>query len=273
MTFRTSGSVRLQGREVGLIAVSAALRELEQSAGYQREQLNKARAGYEDLLRRRNARLPIAKQKELMRLFHDLEVWDNLWFQNVRIIKNPLDLWMMQQIIYEVRPDFIIETGAWYGGSALYWAFVLEGMGFTSSRVFTIDVNDHTRAARTNRLWKKYIRFFHGSSTDPAIVGEIARIVRGRKVLVTLDSDHSMRHVLQELKMYAPLVSPGSYIVVEDTHYDAIPTRPEEGPGPMAAVRTFLASAEGADFEQDLSREALILTFNPGGWLRRKQGR
>ena len=270
VTFETSGPVQLGGRPVGLIAVSAALRELEQSAGYKQQQLEKARAGYEELLRRRHARLPIEKQKELMRLFHDLGVWDHLWFQDVRIIKNPLDLWMMQQIIYEVQPDFVIETGAWYGGSALYWAFVLEGMGLTSSRVFTIDVNDHTAAARAHRLWKKYVRFFHGSSLDPAISGEIARLVRGKKVLVTLDSDHSMRHVLRELKTYAPLVSPGSYIVVEDTHYDAVPTRPEQGPGPMAAVQAFLASPEGAGFEQDLAREALILTFNPGGWLRRK---
>jgi cephalosporin hydroxylase len=119
-------------------------------------------------------------------------------------------------------------------------------------------------------LWKKYVDFYHGSSTDPAIVARIAAKAQGRKVLVTLDSDHSMKRVLEELPMYAPLVSRGSYLIVEDTHLDGVPTHPEQGAGPMAAVRQFLSENAGRDFTQDLSREAMLMTFNPGGWLRRK---
>ena len=123
---------------------------------------------------------------------------------------------------------------------------------------------DHYRAIRPA------VEFLPGSSTDPALVARIARRVQGRKTLVTLDSDHSMRHVLQELRMYSPLVSSGSYLVVEDTHYDGVPTQPDFGPGPTAAVRRFLAEGGSRDFEPDLTREALVMTFNPGGWLRRK---
>ena len=73
------------------------------------------------------------------------------------------------------------------------------------------------------------------------------------------------------LRMYSPMVSPGSYIVVEDTHYDSVPIYPHFGPGPMAAVNKFLAEGGSDLFEQDFSREAMVMTFNPGGWLRRKK--
>jgi cephalosporin hydroxylase len=112
------------------------------------------------------------------------------------------------------------------------------------------------------------VEFSLGSSTDPAIVSKFAERVKNSRTLVNLDSDHSMHHVLNELRAYAPLVSPGSYIAVEDTHLDGVPTHPEQGAGPMAAVLQFLA--ENREFEQDFSREAMVMTSYPGGWLRRK---
>jgi len=114
------------------------------------------------------------------------------------------------------------------------------------------------------------VTFYLGSSTDNAIVSKIAERVKGKKVIVTLDSDHSMNHVLEEMKMYAPMVNHGSYLVVEDTHMDGVPTQPNFGPGPMAAVRKYLADGGSKDFEQDLTREAYVMTFQPGGWLKRK---
>jgi cephalosporin hydroxylase len=177
---------------------------------------------------------------------------------------------MMQQIMYELQPDFVVETGTFQGGSALYWAHTLNGLGLQNSRVLTVDISDYTKGAADHPLWKKYVTFYLGSSTDPSIVSQIAQKVKGKKVIVTLDSDHTMNHVLQELKMYAPLVNRGSYLVVEDTHMDGVPTAPDFGPGPLAAVRKFLADGGSKDFEQDLTREAYVMTFNPGGWLRRK---
>jgi cephalosporin hydroxylase len=258
-------------RVQGLIAVSVGLKEYEQTAEFRDGEMVKSRQAYEEVLKQRNLQLPIEKQKELMRLFHDLPIWESMRFQNVKIIKNPLDLWMLQQIAFEVRPDFVIETGTWYGGSALYWAHTLNGMGLENARVLTMDIQDLTKeGASSNPLWKKYVEFFLASSTDPKLVAKFAQRVRNQRVIVNLDSDHSMPHVLQELRMYGPLVSPGSYIAVEDTHLDGVPTHPEEGPGPMAAVVRFLAEDAGKNFEQDFSREAMVMTSYPGGFLRRK---
>ena len=232
----------------------------------------KSRAAYAKVLQQRNLQLSVEKQREIMKLFHDLPIWDSLWFQNVRIIKNPLDLWMLQQVAYEVQPDFIVETGTWYGGSALWWSQTLSGMGLDSARVLTVDIQDLTgQGASSHPLWKKHVDFFLGSSTDPRIVAKIADRVRNRRVIVNLDSDHSMQHVLNELRLYAPMVNPGSYIAVEDTHLDGVPTHPEQGPGPMAAVLRFLSEPAGKDFEQDFTREAMVMTSYPGGWLRRNK--
>ncbi len=256
--------------ERSLIVVSAGLKEYEFTKEYLTEQARLAREGYLKIIEQRNLKLGLKKQNELMRLFHDLGIWDNMRFLGVKIIKNPLDLWMMQEVIYEVRPDFIIETGTMRGGSALYWAHTLNGMGLTNSRVLTIDIQDMVQDAIHVPLWHQYVEFFHAGSTDADLVTQISERVKGKKVLVVLDSDHHMHHVRQELRMYSPMVSPGSYIVVEDTHYDSVPIYPHFGPGPMAAVNAFLAEGGGDLFEQDFSREAMVMTFNPGGWLRRK---
>jgi cephalosporin hydroxylase len=259
-----------KNRDIGMIALNVALMELEGTTAYKELKSRFAREGYGKIVQQRNLRLPPADELELMKLFHQLPVWENLWFHNVRLIKNPLDLWMMQQVIYEVQPDFIIETGTWRGGSALYWASVLESMGLEKSRVLTVDIQDSTQQASRDQLWKKYVDFYLGSSTDPEIVSAMASRVKGHKTIVTLDSDHAMQHVLRELRMYSPMISRGSYLVVEDTHMDGVPTHPEEGPGPLAATLEFLKDGGDKEFEPDFSREKMVMTFNPGGWLRRK---
>ena len=258
------------GGTQGIIMVSAELIVDEDKSLSRETAVNLALQGYERLLTERKQQLPLEKQREMMKLFHDIPVWRNMWFQNVRIEKNPLDLWMMQQLIYEVQPEFIIETGTWRGGSALYWAYTLNGMGLEKSRVITIDIQDLNGNAAANPLWKKYVTFMKGSSTDEKITAEVQKLVAGRKTLVVLDSDHSMKHVLNELRAYAPMVTPSSYLVVEDTHIDGVPTQKDFGPGPLAAVQAFLAEPTGKGFTQDLAREAMIMTFNPGGWLRKK---
>jgi cephalosporin hydroxylase len=135
-----------------------------------------------------------------------------------------------------------------------------------------VDIQDLTgQGASSNPLWKQYVEFTQGSSTDPKIVDKFVKRTANARVIVNLDSDHSMHHVLNELRMYAPMVKAGGYIAVEDTHLDGVPTHPEQGPGPMAAVRQFLSEPAGTDFEQDSSREAMVMTSYPGGFLRRKR--
>lgn len=211
-----------------------------------------------------------AQDTSLKRLFHEAHIWDNLQFLGVPVLKNPLDLWMVQDLIHRIRPDFIVETGTFRGGSALFWAHTLDGMGLRESRVLTVDIADYTLAAAPQPLWRRYVDFYLGSSTGENVVRRIAERVQGKKVIVMLDSNHEAAHVLAELKAYAPMVSRGSYLIVEDTHMDGVPTQPGFGPGPFAAATEFLRTGGGRDFERDFAPESFGASFNPGGWLRRK---
>jgi cephalosporin hydroxylase len=230
------------------------------------------RSAFADIAARRNVKMPVEKQRELGRLFHELDIWQNLWYLGIRIEKNPCDLWMMQQLLYEVKPDYLVEAGTFRGGSALYFAHILEGLGLKDSKVLTIDIRNLCQEAAKQPLWKRRVEFIEGSSTDPRVAETIRKRTQGKKVLVVLDSVHERGHVLKELGFYAPLVPPGSYVVVEDTNSDGLSLF-SNGGGPLAAVRDFLATAEGKHFSQDFSREALVLTFNPGGWLKRVEGK
>lgn len=201
-----------------------------------------------------------------------LEVWTrkvgiygkNRWL-GVQTLQNPLDAWVTQEVIARVRPDVIVETGTWKGGSAPYWAMVLEQVQ-PKGRVITIDVEDRTADAQKLGVWKRRIDFLLGSSTDPEILAEVKRRTAGKRVLVILDSLHSYEHVLAELRLYAPLVSRGSYLIVQDTGL----WRPAENPDkPWAsdAVKEFLA--ENDTFAIDKTRERFMITNNPDGYLLR----
>ncbi|MBL8291843.1 MAG: class I SAM-dependent methyltransferase [Bryobacterales bacterium] len=258
------------GQPFGLIVVDIKLRVDEEKSLSPATAVKMARQDYRRLIAERRLKMSDEKRRELQRLFHDLPVWSHTWFDNMRIEKTPLDLWMVRQVLYEVRPEMIVETGTWRGGSALYWAQTLDSLGLHNSRVVTVDLQNITANAASHPLWKKYVRFLQGSSTDQTIVAKIAAMTAGRRTVVMLDSDHSMKHVLDELHAYAPMVSSGSYLIVEDTHLDGVPTNPGFGPGPTAAVKAFLAEPASRDFFVDEDREAMIITFNPGGWLRKR---
>jgi cephalosporin hydroxylase len=184
------------------------------------------------------------------------------WWRGQRVIKCPLDLWIYQELIHELKPDLIIETGTMYGGSAFYLASILDMAG--KGEVLTIDRNE-----REGRPQHPRITYLTGSSSDPKIVDEAKRRAEGKQtVIVLLDSNHKAFHVLDELRAYHSLVTPGSYLVVEDTNINGHPVEPTFGPGPMEALEEFLQ--ENDDFEIDLERQKYLLTFNPSGWLRKK---
>ena len=173
----------------------------------------------------------------------------------------PLDLWVYQEIIFEVRPDIIVECGTCEGGSALFLASMCDLV--KNGRIISIDIDPGA-----SRPKHKRVRYMLGSSTDPEIVGRVRREVRPRdSVMVILDSDHSKEHVLGELRAYAPMITTGSYIIVEDTNVNGNPIYADFGPGPMEAVDEFLSEHGG--FEIDRSREKFLMGFNPRGWLRR----
>jgi cephalosporin hydroxylase len=134
-------------------------------------------------------------------------------------------------------------------------------------RVITIDIEDESAEARELPISRRRVNYLIGSSTDPKIVEEVQRQVAGKRVLVILDSARYTDHVLDELRAYAPLVPRGSYIIVQDTAMNGHPTAPDYGPGPYEAVEAFLAETE--DFVADRSRERLMMTSNPTGFLKR----
>jgi len=200
------------------------------------------------------------------RLYYDSELvggtWGDTHWLGVHVGKTPPDLWTYQEIVVETRPDLIIETGTFKGGSALFFASLFDLLG--RGEIVTIDVDD-----REGRPAHDRITYLHGSSTDPEIVARMqSRAGEADRVMVVLDSDHRDQHVLDELRAYCGLVSQGCYLVVEDTNINGHPVVPEFGPGPGEALDVFLA--ENDDFVVDESREKFLLTFNPGGYLRRR---
>jgi cephalosporin hydroxylase len=224
---------------------------------------------------RRNAarakRPPALARQSLIDEFHKLfystpSTWANSRWLGVRTAQNPNDVWLTQEIIFEVKPDVIVEAGTAYGGSAALWAMIQDQVN-PAGRVVTIDIKPAVDLAALPPIGRKKVDFLVGSSTDPKIVEEVRRRVRGKRVMVTLDSDHRKSHVLAELEAYAPMVTQGSYIIVQDTCVNGHPVRPDYGPGPMEAVEEFLAS--DSRFEADRSREHLLFTFHPKGYLKR----
>jgi len=195
-----------------------------------------------------------------LRLFEDRAFGTTNWL-GVPIWKEPADLWTYQHIIHETRPDLIIETGTLFGGSALYLATLCDLIDH--GRVMSIDIQ-HLAAKPPEHPRVQYLL---GSSIAPKVVGECKSAAQtADAVLVILDSDHRYSHVIQELRTYGELVTPGSYIIVEDTMFDFTAST-DFGSGPAAAVAEYLR--ESSNFEIDRNRERYLVTQNPGGYLRR----
>lgn len=230
-------------------------------------------AGLASLEERMRQRLLSLAWRPVASVFHSLAyslgVWNRTRWMGVPILKLPSDLWLYHEVIWETRPDLIIETGTNRGGSALFFANHFDLMG-TAGRVITVDIERCPEGYPSHPR----IEFLTASSTAPETLAAIRSQIRPPdRVMVILDSDHSEKHVREELRLYSPLVSPGCYLVVEDTNVNGHPVRREFGPGPMEALQHFLASDSGAGFESDRSKDREFgFTFHPRGWLRRVSG-
>jgi cephalosporin hydroxylase len=192
--------------------------------------------------------------------------WSRNTWLGISTQQNPNDAWVTQEILYEVKPDVVFEAGTAAGGSAILWATILEQFN-PDARVVTVDIVNSSREARKLPIAKRRVDFLVGSSTEPRIVAEVRRLVGGKRALVILDSDHAQHHVARELDLYADLVSVGSYLIVQDTNVNGHPVFPEHGPGPWEAVEAFLE--RNPQFEVDRSRERLLFTMHPRGYLKR----
>lgn len=180
--------------------------------------------------------------------------------------QQPNDAWITQEIISETRPEVIVECGRLGGGSTIMWAHLLEILEI-DGLVVSIELRDVPLGVEDRSIWKRRVWPITGrSSVDEEVVEEVRRLSEGRRTMVILDSDHSQAHVEKELAAYAPLVSPGCYMIVQDGFVSMVD--PDHGPGPYEATQTFLAGDER--FEVDHGRERLIHTLNPSGFLRRR---
>jgi cephalosporin hydroxylase len=207
------------------------------------------------------------------------------------IIQYPQDIVAMQELVWQIKPDLIIETGIAHGGSLILSASMLALLDYCDAveegrpldhrsggrRVLgvDIDIRSHNRAAIEAHPLAHKIDMIQGSSIDPDVIAEIrARAKDRHRILVCLDSNHTHAHVLAELEAYAPLVTPGSYCIVFDTVIEdrpagSFPGRPwDKGNNPKTAVREFLKTHP--EFEVDKTIEnKLLITVAPDGYLKR----
>lgn len=206
--------------------------------------------------------------KTFHELFYDGNCWQHVKWMGHHILKTPMDILIYQEIIFNSKPDVIIETGTRWGGSAFFMAQMCDLVG--NGEIVTVDI-----APFPDRPEHPRITYLNGSSISQEIFSQMAEKAAGKSTMVILDSAHITSHVLAEMNLYADLVTPGNYMIVEDTNVNGHPVSPnytEEGfdevGGPMESVAQFMTTRD--DFVIDSQKHKFLLTFNPNGYLRRK---
>ncbi|MFH1619523.1 MAG: CmcI family methyltransferase [bacterium] len=197
------------------------------------------------------------------------------------IIQLPEDMIRIQEVLYRIKPDVIIETGVAHGGSLIYYAGLCKAMGKGRIIGVDIEIRPHNRQALENHELFPYITLIEGSSTDKAIVDQVRALIKpDETALVILDSNHAKQHVLDELNAYHALVTPGSYIVATDGIMKDLHDTPRGKPdwitdNPTAAAAEFAQKHPEFILEQPswLFNESELtenITHWPGAWIRRK---
>lgn len=190
------------------------------------------------------------------------------------IIQYPQDMIAMQELIWQLKPDLIIETGIAHGGSLIYYASLLELIGNGEVLGIDIDIREHNRREIEAHPMFKRIKMMQGSAIDESLVSEVAKHTEGKQtVMVCLDSNHTHEHVLRELELYSPFVTEGSYLVVFDTIVEDMPKgaydRPwDVGNNPKTAVRAFLKTTDAFEIDRQIDNK-LLISVAPEGYLKR----
>jgi cephalosporin hydroxylase len=191
------------------------------------------------------------------------------------VIQIPQDLMALQEIIWSIQPDVIVETGIAHGGSLIFYASMLELIGKGTVIGIDIDIRAHNRVEIEKHPLFKRITMIEGSSISQDVIHEVQSLIENTAtVMVCLDSNHTHDHVLRELELYAPLVSPGSYCVVFDTGIEDLPPhmiidRPwGSGNNPKTAVWKFLETNDHFIIDKDIETK-ILLTSAPDGYLKR----
>lgn len=193
------------------------------------------------------------------------------------VIQYPQDILAMQELIWDIKPDLIIETGIAHGGSLIFYASMLELIGKGEVLGIDIDIREHNRKEIEQHPMFKRITMMQGSSIAPEMVEKVKAFAKDKAVImVVLDSNHTHEHVLEELKAYAPLVTVGSYAVVFDTIVEHLPEdylpghkRPWGiGDNPLTAVKAYLAEDKNFEIDQAINNK-LLISVAPDGYLKR----
>ncbi len=191
------------------------------------------------------------------------------------IIQFPQDIIVLQEIIWNVKPDLVIETGIAHGGSIIFYASLLELIG-KNGLVIGIDndIREHNRAEIEKHSMYKRIKMIEGSSIDKKVVDKVYEQAKDKKnIMVILDSNHDHEHVLNELNLYSSLVTKGSYLVVLDTVIEDMPenffkNRPwGKGNNPKTAVWEFLKRTNRFEIDKEIE-DKLLITVAPDGYLK-----
>lgn len=191
------------------------------------------------------------------------------------IIQYPQDIVAMQEIIWRVKPELIIETGVAHGGGLIFYASMLELIGGAGQVVgIDVDIRQHNRTEIERHPMARRILMIEGSSTDRQVIDRVHAAARGKsRVMIVLDSNHTHQHVLDELEAYSPLVPRGSYAVVFDTVIEdmpqgSFPDRPwDKGNNPRTAVQEFLKRNSRFAIDEEIQSK-LLITVAPGGYLK-----
>jgi cephalosporin hydroxylase len=190
------------------------------------------------------------------------------------IIQMPPDIVATQEIIWACRPQLIVETGIARGGSAILSSSILELIGEGRVVAIDIDIRAHNREAIEAHPLSRRVDLIEGSSVDPAVVAEVAELAAAaERVMVILDSNHTHEHVLAELDAYAPMVTPGQFLIVADTAIEHIPVqdhRPRPwapGNSPASALNDYVARFPRFAADPHINAK-LLMTSSPGGYLR-----
>jgi cephalosporin hydroxylase len=192
------------------------------------------------------------------------------------VIQYPQDMMAMQEIIWDIQPDLIIETGIAHGGSLIYYASLLELIGNGEVLGIDIDIREHNRKEIEDHKMFKRIKMIQGSSIAGETIEQVKKYADGKqKIIVVLDSNHTHDHVMRELELYSPFVGPGSYIVVFDTIVEDLPegyfsqSRPWGiGNNPKTAVFEFLKTNKNFVIDEMIDNK-LLISVAPKGYLKR----
>lgn len=204
-----------------------------------------------------------ATLKDVLSVMQDSTMHGTTYW-GIATLKSPIDAWIYQEIVFETRPDVIVEIGNHHGGSLLMLAHWCDAMDH--GKVIGVDLSHHAVPDQVREHGR--ITLIDGDACE-SLDQVKQHIAPGARVLVIEDSAHTFDNTLQVLRCYAPLVQPGDYFIVEDgICHHGLDVGPD--PGPYEAIEAFLA--ENRDFESDRSRERFLVTWNPRGYLRRRTG-